>query len=76
VERAELVKGYEISKNHYVVLSNDELQAVKLETTKTIDIERFVDERDIDRLYWRDPYYLCPTRRTDRSLHSDPRGPG
>ena len=34
VERADLVKGYEISKNHYVVLSNDELEAVKLETTK------------------------------------------
>jgi DNA end-binding protein Ku len=60
VERADLVKGYEISKNHYVVLSNDELKAVKLETTKTIDIERFVDEKDIDRLYWNDPYYLVP----------------
>jgi DNA end-binding protein Ku len=60
VERADLVKGYEISKNHYVVLSNDELKAVKLETTKTIDIERFVDEKEIDRLYWNDPYYLVP----------------
>jgi DNA end-binding protein Ku len=60
VERADLVKGYEISKNHYVVLSSDELDAVKLETTKTIEIERFVDEKDIDRLYWNDPYYLLP----------------
>jgi DNA end-binding protein Ku len=60
VERADLVKGYEISKNHYVVLSSDELNAVKLETTKTIEIERFVDEKDIDRLYWNDPYYLLP----------------
>jgi len=64
VERAELVKGYEISKNHYVVLSNDELKAVKLETTKTIDIERFVDEKDIDRLYWNDPYYLLPNDKS------------
>jgi DNA end-binding protein Ku len=64
VERADLVKGYEISKNHYVVLSNDELQAVKLETTKTIDIERFVDEKDIDRLYWNDPYYLLPNDKS------------
>jgi len=63
VERADLVKGYEISKNHYVVLSNDELQAVKLETTKTIDIERFVDEKEIDRLYWNDPYYLLPNEK-------------
>jgi len=60
VERADLVKGYEISKNHYVVLSKDELDAVKLESTRTIDIERFVDEKDIDRLYWNDPYYLLP----------------
>jgi len=64
VERGDLVKGYEISKNHYVVLSNDELQAVKLETTKTIDIERFVDEKDIDRLYWNDPYYLLPNDKS------------
>ena len=60
VERADLGKGYEISKNKYVVLSNDELNAVKLETTRTIEIERFVDEKEIDRLYWNDPYYLVP----------------
>ena len=60
VERADLVKGYEISKNKYVVLSNEELDAVKLETTHTIEIERFVDEKDIDRLYWNAPYYLVP----------------
>jgi DNA end-binding protein Ku len=64
VERSDLVKGYEISKNHYVVLSNDELSAVKLETTKTIDIERFVDEKAIDRLYWNDPYYLLPNDKS------------
>src|SRR3954470_24030249 len=50
VERADLVKGYELSKNHYVVLSKDELDAVKLETTRAIEIERFVDENEIDRL--------------------------
>jgi len=64
VERSDLVKGYEISKNHYVVLSNDELQSVRLETTKTIDIERFVDEKDIDRLFWNDPYYLLPNDKS------------
>lgn len=63
VERADLVKGYEISKNHYVILSSDELDAVKLETTKTIDIERFVDEKEIDRLYWNAPYYLLPNEK-------------
>ncbi|HVZ27877.1 MAG TPA: Ku protein [Rhizomicrobium sp.] len=63
VERSQLVKGYEISKNHYVVLTNEELQSVKLETTKTIEIERFVDEKEIDRLYWNDPYYLLPNEK-------------
>jgi DNA end-binding protein Ku len=70
VERADLVKGYEISKNHYVVLSNDELQAVKLETTKTIDIQRFVDEKEIDRLYWNDPYYLLPNEKTGEEAYA------
>ena len=64
VERADLVKGYEISKNHYVVLSNDELEAVMLVTTHTIEFVRLVDEKDIDRLYWNDPYYLIPNEKT------------
>jgi len=60
VERSGLVKGYEVEKNRYVVLTNEELDAVRLETTRTIDIERFVDAGEIDRLYWNDPYYLVP----------------
>jgi DNA end-binding protein Ku len=70
VERADLVKGYEISKNHYVVLSNDEIAAVRLETTKTIDIERFVDEKEIDRLYWNDPYYLLPNEKAGNEAYA------
>jgi DNA end-binding protein Ku len=64
VERKDLVKGYEVEKNKYVIVTNEELQEVRLETTKTIDIERFVDEKDIDRLYWNDPYYLVPDGKT------------
>jgi DNA end-binding protein Ku len=60
VQRSDLVKGYEIEKNHYVVVTNEELDSVKLETTHTIEIERFVDEDDIDRLFWNTPYYLVP----------------
>jgi DNA end-binding protein Ku len=60
VERSDLVKGYEIEKDRYVVVTNDELEAVRLETTKTIDIERFVAADSIDRLFWNDPYYLLP----------------
>src|SRR5437764_4168239 len=60
IERSQLVKGYEISKNHYVIVSNEELDDVKLETTRTLEIERFVDASSIDRLYWNDPYFLVP----------------
>ena len=60
IERAKLVKGYEFEKGQYVLLTNDEIASVKLESTKTIDIERFVPEADIDRIYWDNPYYLAP----------------
>ncbi|HEY5047184.1 MAG TPA: Ku protein [Rhizomicrobium sp.] len=63
VERSDLVKGYEFEKNHYVVVTQKELDAVKLESTHTIEIERFVDKADIDRLYWNDPYYLVPNEK-------------
>jgi DNA end-binding protein Ku len=61
VERASLVKGYELAKNRYVLISDEELDSVKLETTHTLDIERFVDVSDIDRLFFDDPYILLPT---------------
>ena len=60
VDRADIVKGYEIEKGHYVVVTNEEIENVRLETTRTLDIERFVDDDDIDRLYWNDPYFLAP----------------
>ena len=60
IDRSELVKGYEVSKGEYILLTDDEIRSVKLESTKTIDIERFVAEDEIDRIYWDNPYYLAP----------------
>lgn len=60
IERSDIVKGFEVSKDHYVVITQDEIDNVRLDSTRTIDIDRFVDEREIDRLYWNDPYYLVP----------------
>lgn len=60
IERAKLVKGYEIEKGQYVLLTDDEIKSVKLESTKIIDIEHFVPAKDIDRIYWDNPYYLAP----------------
>jgi DNA end-binding protein Ku len=60
VERTDLVKGYEYEKGEYIVLTQDEIDDVRLESTKTIDIERFVEAGSIDRLYWDNPYFLAP----------------
>ena len=60
VERSDIVKGFEIEKDRYVIVTDEEVKGVRLESTRTIDIERFVDARDIDRLYWNDPYFLVP----------------
>lgn len=60
VERSSLVKGYDIGDNQYVLFTDEEIKAVKLETTKTLEIEKFVDADTIDRLYWDSPYILVP----------------
>jgi DNA end-binding protein Ku len=60
VPRSDLVKGFEVSKGEYIVITPEEIESVRLESTRTLDIERFVDASEIDRLYWNDPYYLVP----------------
>jgi DNA end-binding protein Ku len=60
IERSALVKGYEVSKGEYILLTDEEIKSVKLESTKTIEIERFVPAEEIDRIYWDNPYYLAP----------------
>jgi DNA end-binding protein Ku len=56
----EIVKGYEISPDRYVVITPEELEALDPKKTKTIDIEEFVDLDEIDPLYYDHPYYLLP----------------
>ncbi len=64
VERGDLVKGFAVAKNKYVLLDKEELDAVRLESTRIIDIEEFVDAATIDRIYWDEPYYLAPQGKT------------
>ena len=64
LERRDLVKGYEIAKGEYVLFDKEELDAVKLESTRIIDIEKFVPRASIDRLYWDTPYHLVPAGKT------------
>ena len=63
VESDNQAKGYEVGKGEYIVLDDDELKAVQIESNHTIDIERFVPRAEIDGLYLDTPYYLAPTDR-------------
>jgi DNA end-binding protein Ku len=60
VDREEIVKGYEISKGNYVLLDDDEIEAVKVESKKTLDLVQFVDAGEIDVFYFEKPYYVVP----------------
>jgi len=60
VSQDDIVKGYEVSKGHYVELEPEELEAVALESTRMIDIEQFVPKKEIDDLYMGNPYYIVP----------------
>ena len=57
----EIVKGYELTPDRYVLIDPDELEALDPKATKTIDIEEFVDLVDIDPIYYDHSYYLAPT---------------
>src|SRR5919198_6342217 len=58
----QIVKGYELTKDRYVVITPDELDALDPERTRTVDIEDFVDLADIDPIYYDHPYYLVPDK--------------
>jgi DNA end-binding protein Ku len=57
----DIVKGYELSPDRYVLIEPEELDALDPKATKTIDIEEFVDLADIDPIYYDHSYYLAPT---------------
>jgi len=58
----QIVKGYEISPDQYVTISNEELEALEPQKTRTIDIEEFVDLEQIDPIHYDHPYYLAPDK--------------
>ena len=60
VDPDEIVKGYEISKGNYVLLDEAEIEAVKIESRKTLELVQFVDADAIDVLYFEKPYYVVP----------------
>src|SRR3954452_150268 len=56
----QIVKGYEIGPDRYVTISPEELEALEPQKTRTIDIEDFVDQEEIDPIFYDHPYYLAP----------------
>src|SRR5881628_254439 len=60
VDPEEIVKGYQYEKGKYVLLTDEEIEAVKLESKKTLELTQFVDASDIDAIYYDKPYYVVP----------------
>jgi len=60
VERADLVRGYEYEDKQYIIIEDEDLDAVRLESNHTLNIEAFVDANEIDVIYQDAPYYLAP----------------
>ena len=60
IDRADLVKGYQFEKDRYVVVTSEELEEIEIESSKTIDIDGFVEAGEIDPIYLDSTYYLAP----------------
>lgn len=60
VDRDEILKGYEVEKGNYVLLDQEEIDAVRIESRRTLELVQFVDADEIDVLYHEKPYYVVP----------------
>jgi DNA end-binding protein Ku len=63
----QIVKGYEYEKGKYIVLKEEDFQRVDLEATQTVDIQDFVDQDEIDPIFFYKPYYLEPQKGGDKA---------
>lgn len=61
VEKDDIGRGYEFAKGQYIMVEDEELEKIQIESTHTIDIERFVPREEIDDRYLDTPYYIAPT---------------
>ncbi len=60
VESSDIIKGYEVGKGEYLELDPEELEAIAIESKRTIEIDEFVPRKEIDELYLNNPYYIVP----------------
>jgi DNA end-binding protein Ku len=70
VERRDLVKGYEFSKNRYVLLEDKDFDSVKVETSSVMTMDKFVDADPIDPVYYDAAYYLAPDGDAGRDVYA------
>ena len=71
-----IVKGYEYEKDKYVVLTDEDFDAVPIESSRSIDILQFVDLEEIDPIYYKKTYYLIPEEIGRQGVHAPARGDG
>jgi DNA end-binding protein Ku len=60
VPNTEIVKGFEFEKGHYVVMEEEDIDKVRVESTRVINLEKFTDDTAVDPIYLERPYYLAP----------------
>ena len=60
VEFADIIKGYQVGKGEYLEIESEELEAIAIESKRTIEIDEFVPRKEIDELYFNNPYYIAP----------------
>ncbi|MGE3178604.1 MAG: Ku protein [Vicinamibacterales bacterium] len=60
VPNTDIVKGYEFEKGRYVVIEEEDIEKVRVESTRVINLEKFTDDTDVDPIYLERPYYLAP----------------
>jgi DNA end-binding protein Ku len=60
IDSEKIVKGYQVGKGEYITIEPEELEAIAIESKRTIEIDEFVPKKEIDELYLNSPYYLVP----------------
>jgi len=70
VDDKDIVKGYDIGGGRYLEITNDELEAIAVQGTHTIEIDQFVPKEEIDEIYWAVPYYIAPDGDVGRQAFS------
>jgi DNA end-binding protein Ku len=67
VPRDEIIRGYEIAPDQYILMTDEELESVSPERSRTIEIVEFIDMKEVDPIYYDHPYYLVPSKGGEKA---------